>query len=220
MASSFDTNIDSFLGSKVESANKKITNEHIDDISRNSCSKWKSLPAHLELNPITVKDIDERGNHPGEEKRKEFFTTWKSKKGSKATYKILIQALLNIDCREDAEYVRELLKNADQDEHPDDPQQQQQPGDQQQQQQQQHPGDQPQQIVNHQQQQQQHQQPGDQLQQPMAVDQLQQSAGADQHQQQQPGDQSDRQKRQSVASSLNTESQTSDTTGIIEVSYT
>ena len=91
---------------------KQITDEHIEVISRTSCSQWKSLPAHLGLPLITARDID-RGPGDEREKRNTFLTTWKAMNGSKATYKKLISALLKIECREDAESVCELLKNAD-----------------------------------------------------------------------------------------------------------
>ena len=93
-------------------ANKQITDEHIEVISRTLCSQWKSLPAHLGLPPITARDID---HGPGDEreKRNTFLTTWKAMKGSEATYKKLISALLKIEHREDAESVCELLKDAD-----------------------------------------------------------------------------------------------------------
>ena len=95
-----------------EDVNKQITDQHIEIISRTSCSQWKSLPAHLGLLPITARDID-RGPGDEREKRNTFLTTWKAMKGSEATYKKLINALLTIECREDAESVCELLKDAD-----------------------------------------------------------------------------------------------------------
>ena len=41
-----------------------------------------------------------------------FFSKWKEAKGSGATYRALISALLKIKCVEDAEGVCELLKNS------------------------------------------------------------------------------------------------------------
>ena len=111
---------------RKEDVNKQITDEHIEVISRNSCSQWKSLPAHLGLPPITAKDID-LGPGDEREKRNTFLTTWKAKKGSEATYKKLISALLKIEHREDAEYVCKLLINAQTQLHEQVEHQQQQP---------------------------------------------------------------------------------------------
>ena len=47
-----------------------------------------------------------------DEKRATFFAKWKEAKGSDATYKALISALLEIGCAEDAECVCKLLKPA------------------------------------------------------------------------------------------------------------
>ena len=99
-------------GLESEDVNNKITDKHIEVISRSSCKKWIYLPAHLELDSIIAEDID---GLPVDEdkKRHKFFSTWKEKKGSEATYKTLIGALLTIECKEDAEYVLKLLKGVD-----------------------------------------------------------------------------------------------------------
>ena len=54
-----------------------------------------------------VPDIDQ-GPGGEDEKRRNFFFKWRDTKGSGATYKTLISALLEIDCREDAENVCKL----------------------------------------------------------------------------------------------------------------
>ena len=61
------------------------------------------------MRDIVVRDIDREGK-PEEEKRVTFFKRWKRQKGSQATYKVLISALLQTKRREDAECVCELLK--------------------------------------------------------------------------------------------------------------
>lgn len=93
-----------------EDIDKQITDKHMEDISLSQCGKWRSLPAHLELVSIVVKDID-RCNAEEEEKRRKFFTTWKGEQGSRATYKRLIGALLRTKCRQDAEFICKLLKD-------------------------------------------------------------------------------------------------------------
>ena len=67
---------------------------------------WRWLPAALDMEhpTIVVNDI-ERGKGHESDMRDHFFTVWKSEKGTDATYKALISALLRIDCRKDTEYV-------------------------------------------------------------------------------------------------------------------
>ena len=86
-------------------ANSLVSDVHLQDISHSCCSKWRFLPARLEMEEIVVEDIDRLQGLSEEEKRLAFFKQWKSEKGSEATYKKLIDALEKIDCREDAENV-------------------------------------------------------------------------------------------------------------------
>ena len=94
-----------------ENVNRVITDKHIEVISRCCCSKWKSLPAHLELALIVARGIDCTEVNE-EDKRRTFLTTWKEKKGFEATYKNLVSALLEIECKSEAESVCKLLKDA------------------------------------------------------------------------------------------------------------
>ena len=91
-----------------EDRNKQISDIHLEQLNTH-CSKWRHLPAHLQMASIVVKDID---RNPGDEmeKRYNFFKEWKETKGSAATYKTLISALFKIGCREDAEYVCKLIQ--------------------------------------------------------------------------------------------------------------
>ena len=91
-----------------EDCNKPLRDAHLVSISRSSCTSWKSLPAHLGLEAIVAEDADRSQADP-EEKRLKFFRQWKKRKGSKATYSQLINALLKIDCRQDAEDVCQIL---------------------------------------------------------------------------------------------------------------
>ena len=110
MAGSFESLLDSHHLSE-EDINKQITDGDMETISRSLCRKWRSLPAHLELDSIVVGDIDIVHLEEGE-KRSKFFATWKEKQGSKVTYKRLIHALLKIECTQDAESVCRLLKDS------------------------------------------------------------------------------------------------------------
>ena len=110
MAGSFESLLDCHHLSE-EDINKQITDGDMETISRSLCRKWRSLPAHLELDSIVVGDIDLVHLEEGE-KRSKFFATWKEKQGSKVTYKRLIHALLKIECTQDAESVCRLLKDS------------------------------------------------------------------------------------------------------------
>jgi len=57
---------------------------------------------------IVVRDII-RSFQDEEERRHNFLLKWREEKGSSATYKALIDALLAIGCRDDAEEVLRLL---------------------------------------------------------------------------------------------------------------
>ena len=109
MASPFQ----SYCGLTEEDVSKKITDEHIEVISRSLCRQWQFLPAHLGLETIVVDDIAKSNVMDEREKRDKFLRTWKKEKGSEATYKKLIDGLLTIKSREDAESVYELLKGTD-----------------------------------------------------------------------------------------------------------
>ena len=91
--------------------NRPVSDSHLECISDSHCEHWRKLPAHLDLEAIVVKDIDRSQGDEGT-KRLDFFRKWKEIKGSGATYKRLITALLKIDCREDAERVCKMLKGS------------------------------------------------------------------------------------------------------------
>ena len=93
-----------------EECNKQITDAHLERLSSKCCGKWRNLTSHLELDSIVKDDIDRKSVRESE-KRLDYFTEWKEQKGSAATYKSLIRALLKIDCRDDAEYVYQLSQS-------------------------------------------------------------------------------------------------------------
>ena len=95
-----------------ECCSRQISEVHIDDISRCICRKWRSLVPQLKLKGIVISDI-EHETGVEEERRSKFLSLWKKQKGSEATYRWLIHALLEIDCRSDAEYVCKLLKTSE-----------------------------------------------------------------------------------------------------------
>ena len=88
--------------------NQVVSDAHLECISRLSCEHWRKLPAHLQLAQMVAKDVD--SNQKSEDtKRHDFLLCWKEIKGSAATYSQLINALLKIDCAQDAEKVCEIL---------------------------------------------------------------------------------------------------------------
>ena len=89
--------------------NLQVSDRHIQKFSSSHGSKWRLMPAPLNLKTIVAEDID-RAPIKEEEKRHAFFTTWKLIQGSFATYKALITALLEVgSCQEDAESVCSLV---------------------------------------------------------------------------------------------------------------
>ena len=91
---------------------KQVSDAHLNDFSTNCCSEdWKLLCPHLKLNGVVAEDIDREPLSP-KLKRKSFFGKWKQEKGSDATYRVLVCALLRINHRQDAEYLCKLLKNS------------------------------------------------------------------------------------------------------------
>jgi hypothetical protein len=105
-------------GLSHRSSKKPVSDAHLEEISRSSCKQWKSLPSHLDLETIVASDID-RSQKDEREKRHDFFKKWKDIKGSGATYKQLINALLKIKCVQDAEKICQLLKESTQPSTPD-----------------------------------------------------------------------------------------------------
>ena len=88
---------------------EQISDVHLEQISHSHCEDWRRLPPHLELETIMASDID-RKQVAEDEKRQEFFFAWKKTNGSGATYKNLIEALLKIGCKQDAESICMLLQ--------------------------------------------------------------------------------------------------------------
>lgn len=88
--------------------NQQVSDGHLEEISRSCCEQWKSLPPYLGLETIVASDIDKSPKEEGE-KRHDFFKKWKKVKGFAATYGKLIDALLAIKCRGDAEKVYKIM---------------------------------------------------------------------------------------------------------------
>ena len=82
---------------------------HLQKIAKDYCAGWVHLLPFLGMKNIIKNDIL-RGPGDEVEKRHNFFFKWQEKKGSSATYKKLVSALLEIEAKEDAEAVCEMLR--------------------------------------------------------------------------------------------------------------
>lgn len=111
-----DLTIDSlmeFYGLTKMDYNEAISDKHLVEISESHCSRWEPLNPYLGMKRIIGDDIN-CGTGSEAEKRLNFFLKWKRVKGSAATYRTLLSALLAIDCREDAKSVCEMLISSSQ----------------------------------------------------------------------------------------------------------
>ena len=91
---------------------RPIKDADLESISHSHCTYWRKLPTHLGVDKIIINDIDRSQLGSEEAKRSDFFSQWKNSRGSDATYKQLVVALLEINCRQDAEDVLKILKQS------------------------------------------------------------------------------------------------------------
>ncbi len=92
-----------------EDCKEQVSDDHLEIISRSHCKHWRRLPAHLGLKHNVAEDIDKGPGDEGE-KRHKFLLQWKEIKDFEATYKHLIYALLQIQCKQDAGSVCKILR--------------------------------------------------------------------------------------------------------------
>ena len=95
-------------GLDEDNLDKEITEDCFHEISR-SLSDWRLLAPPL----LTEEEVEaiENDNYRNEElKRKAFLKRLKQKSSIKATYRVLVDALLRVERREDARKLCELLK--------------------------------------------------------------------------------------------------------------
>ena len=92
---------------------KKITDKDLDSIC-NTCSfPYGRMAPHLKVEQACAEDIKQDTNLRSEsDRRSSLLKKWKQSKGSEATYKALLSALLGIERREDAEVICKLLKDS------------------------------------------------------------------------------------------------------------
>ena len=94
---------------KESDCNKQISGKHLDEIARSYCREWKKLRSALKMKAIIEHDLEHSAADEGG-KRRDFLFMWRDGKGSDATFKALIDALLEIECVEEAEGVCRLLQ--------------------------------------------------------------------------------------------------------------
>ena len=98
-------------GLNDEVCKEQVSDKHIAEICSSLCGQWRKLPPYLDLTETAVSDL-EREFKTEEERRVGLLKKWKGRKGFEASYTSLIGALLEIDCRSDAEGVCKLLKKS------------------------------------------------------------------------------------------------------------
>ena len=98
-------------GLTEEDCKKPVSDLHLSSISLKCCKDWRLLPSLLGLESIVSSDVERKPTAVDErEKRYEFLKEWKQRKGYEATYRNLILALVEIDCKEDAGRVCDIMK--------------------------------------------------------------------------------------------------------------
>ena len=91
---------------KPDNIDSRICDDHINKIAHIFFNNWKKLYSHLGME---VKDIEVIEAEPKSSDKAVIL--WKQRKGKDATYRHLIDALIKIECREDAETVCEIFKS-------------------------------------------------------------------------------------------------------------
>ena len=86
----------------------RVTIDRFNAVSR-SLSEWRSLAPHLGIAQQVVEDI-EKDYHEEGRKRSAFLKEWQQKFSVLATYRKLIEALLEIERTDDALKICELFK--------------------------------------------------------------------------------------------------------------
>lgn len=91
---------------------RQVSYGHSQEIAVAHCRQWMWLPVRLDMeNPQIVKEDIEREYQGARERTQRFFNAWREQKGKEATYKVLINALLHINRKADAEFVCQLLED-------------------------------------------------------------------------------------------------------------
>ena len=96
------------VGVDLTQLNKACSDKHLRKIAQ-TLESWRQLSVHLGLSPAEVKAIQEDGRSEPE-KRQQMLQVWQNKFAFKATYRVLVEALLAISNAKMAAEVCSLLK--------------------------------------------------------------------------------------------------------------
>jgi len=95
------------VGISPTQLNKPCTREHLQDIAL-FLESWRTVAHHLGLSKVQVEDV-ECDARAEKEKRQAFLESWKAKLGFKATYMVIVKALLKMGRADQAEQVCRVL---------------------------------------------------------------------------------------------------------------
>jgi len=95
------------VGISPTQLNKPCTREHLQDIAL-FLESWRTVARHLGLSKVQVEDV-ECDASAEKEKRQAFLESWKAKLGFKATYMVIVEALLKMGRADQAEQVCRVL---------------------------------------------------------------------------------------------------------------
>lgn len=95
------------VGISPTQLNKPCTREHLQDIVL-FLESWRTVARHLGLSKVQVEDV-ECDASAEKEKRQAFLESWKAKLGFKATYMVIVEALLKMGRADQAEQVCRVL---------------------------------------------------------------------------------------------------------------
>ena len=104
-----EVSLKSLLDLNEEYYDSKVTDVHLEKISRFLSQSIQCLAPYLGIKQRIVSDIDTLSHKEEKDKRHTFLIKWREIKGIEATYRNLIDALLTIESVEDAEEVCKLL---------------------------------------------------------------------------------------------------------------
>lgn len=96
------------VGVRVENLNEPISDNHLHEIA-SFLTSWQTVASKLCLNEIDQDTIEREGKSEEDKKRK-MLQKWKGIFAFKATYRMLVEALLSLAKADVAEKVCRLLK--------------------------------------------------------------------------------------------------------------
>ena len=93
-----------------ERLDEKVNNDHLLKIAL-FLRSWRLVALHLGLSDIDVSDLEKEGKDE-QEKRIKALQKWKDKFAFKATYRMLVEVLLQLSMADTAENICHILKGS------------------------------------------------------------------------------------------------------------